>query len=754
MTRIIALLVLGPLAWQSSLGQSGTVTGNVTDAEGSAIPGAHVVLIELGRGTATSVGGAFHIENVPAGRHVIEISAVGFERRQLEVEVGQGMIVELNVVLEERLVESDEVVVTAVRRPQATALVPVSVSLATHADLVARNVRSLDEALRFIPGVQMAENQVTIRGSSGFSYNVGSRVLLLVDGMPLLGPETGGVPFEALPMPQVARIEVVKGPGSALYGSGALGGVINVITREFPDRPETSVSLYGGVHDPVRHETWREKWNEASDYRPVVGLSATHARKFGADAGGWLHVSYRKDEGYLRLAADEVFQAYAKLGWDPGSRFSFRLFGGLTARERDAFLYWGGIDDVLNPGNLDLLSPGSDGATGTNDNRSIQGSILPSVRHQISPRVFQTFRLRYFLVQIRPIDEFGRSRPLEAGTSGFRFGGEWQIDWAPSQADYFAAGISADANAARSDFFRSGTGGYVFAQPEFGSFAQYERQMTERFNVLVGLRLDAYQVDTTTTASRLSPKLNASYSVSDDIVLRASFGRGFRVPGIAERYIDNQDFFPFFPNHTLRPELSTGYELGVRVQEASIATIGYSFDAAAFWTDYDGLVEPRFVTDPQSTGSLQPGFQFVNLTRARILGAELTANLTFWSRISGMLGYTYLHARDLTDDLPLAFRSRHLLKTTLDYDTGLGIRIGIDYRLASKPERVDTDFARFVPDADMMVPTHVVDGRLAYTIGPLTTDLLVTNLLDYYYVERPAYLAPPRQVMVRLRLDF
>ena len=77
----------------------------------------------------------------------------------------------------------------------------------------------------------------------------------------------------------------------------------------------------------------------------------------------------------------------------------------------------------------------------------------------------------------------------------------------------------------------------------------------------------------------------------------------------------------------------------------------------------------------------------------------------------------------------------------------------LDYRGASTPGRVDTDFARFVPDADLMVPMHVVDARIAYTYQFVTVDLTVSNAFDYYYVERPAYLAPPRQIIVRLRVD-
>ncbi|HEX7072244.1 MAG TPA: TonB-dependent receptor [Rhodothermales bacterium] len=732
--------------------QTGVIAGRVEDESAAPIPGAQILLEGTNTGTAAEDDGGFLIAGLPPGEHALLVSALGFQRHHETVVVVAGDTTRVRVALTEQPLESAEVIVTAVRRPQASVLVPLSVSVLSRDDLLSRNVRSLDEALRYVPGVQMAENQVNIRGSSGFSYNVGSRVLLLVDGVPLLGPETGGVPFDALPMPQVARIEVVKGPGSALYGSGALGGIINVITRDFPERPETSVSVFAGVHDPVRHRQWRDKWSGAEVYRGLGGGSFTHARRFGRQAGGWLHAAYRRDRGYLRLAADEVFQAYAKLGWEPTSAVSLRLLGGITARERDAFLYWGGIDDPLNPGNLDLLAPGSSDATGTNDNRSIQVGILPTVRHALSPRFVHTLRLRYFLVQIRPIDEFGKSRPLEKGTSGFRFGGEWQLDWSPSGGGFLTAGISADANAARSEFFRGADGGYVLAQPEFAAFAQYERQLGRRWSLLGGLRLDAYQIDTVTTSTRLSPRFSLSYSVASASTIRASFGRGFRVPGIAERYIDNQDFFPFFPNHRLRPELSTGYEIGYRLERPA-STPWLNLDAALFWNDFEGLVEPTFVTDPDASGTARPGFQFVNVTRARIRGGEVSVDAEIAPGGVLKLAYTFLWTRDLDADQALAFRSPHLLKTSLDWSLTRSLRAGVDYRFSSKPQRVDSDFAKFVRDAELMVSQHVVDVRASWSWSHFVLAALVTNALDYYYVERPAYLAPPRQFVLQVRAD-
>ena len=749
------LLLIVVLMVPASAAQPATVAGDVRDASGQTIPGASILLVGSGRGTASGPDGAFVLTDLAPGDHQLAASAVGFLTDTSHVELAPGDTAMVEFVLVETTYRSSEVVVTALRRPEITALVPVSVSVLSHAELESRNVTALDDALRYAPGVQVAENQISVRGSYGFSYNVGSRVLLLVDGVPMLGPETGGVPFDLIPVPQIERIEIIKGPGSALYGSGALGGIINIITAALPTEPTSSVRLYGGLHDPVRHDAWRREWSDAGRWRAYGGISVSHARRVAQSAGGWAHVAYRADPGYLRANRDQLLQLYAKIGWSPSNRFSMNVLGGATVRERDSFLYWNGIADVLSPGNLDLLSAGEGDATGVNDNHSIQLSVLPTVRHVVNGSLFYHVRLRFFHVQIRPIDEFGRRRPLESGTAGYRFGGEWQLDWTPSKSSYLTAGVSADGNAARSDFFRGSGGGVRFAQPEFGTFVQWERQFSDHLNVLFGARFDFYKIDSTASASKLSPKLSASYALSPYTLLRASFGQGFRVPGIAERYINNQDFFPFFPNHRLRPETSTGYEIGLRSQWGDQGSVfAGTFDAALFWSDYDHLVEPKFVTDPAAAGLRSHGFQFVNLVRARIRGAEAAIEARIDRRSSLGISYTLLDASDLAEGRPLSFRSRHLAKISLTSALLDRLSLGADYRYASLPQRVDTDFASFVRDADVMVPSHVLDARLEYTGRHAALALIVYNVLDYYYVERPAYLAPPRRALLQLRLDF
>ena len=163
---------------------------------------------------------------------------IGFAASVQSVTLAEPELVLPDIVLAQEVLETDGVVVIANRREQDVLTVPVSVAVMAPEELAVRNILSLDDALRQFSGVHVQGNQVSVRGSSGFAYNVGSRVLLLLDGLPLLSPDTDGIPFESLPFAQIARIEVLKGPGSALYGGGALGGVINVVTRRFADSPK------------------------------------------------------------------------------------------------------------------------------------------------------------------------------------------------------------------------------------------------------------------------------------------------------------------------------------------------------------------------------------------------------------------------------------------------------------------------------------------------------------------------------------
>lgn len=745
MRVLLLLLTIGLLVPAVSDAQSYQIEGRVVDQDGVPIPGVNVVVAGTTFGAATDADGIYRIENVPSGTIRLVASAIGFQRVTRDFLIERSLT-RIDFVLLEDVLQSGEVVITASRRPQALLEVPASVSVLSTADIEVRNIVALDDALRYVPGVNVQENQVNVRGSSGFAYNTGSRVLLLLDGMPLLTPDTDGMPFDALPVAQIARIEVLKGPGSALYGGGALGGVVNVITRDAGEEPRTVVSGFAGAHAPVRYDLWRAGYPKGGEFRTFGGFTASHSRRLSDTWSGWFNLAVRRDNGYLNYTTASFLQAFTKVNWAPRAGTRGELLLGYLNREKDNFLFWNGARDALNPGSLAIGSPStSANPTGTNDILANQLTVLPSFSSLIGDHLAYAVRGRLFGSILRPIDNDGKPKPMDEGTFGIRYGGEVQVDYIPTESRTITFGASGDALATQSTFFVTADGDSTGGQPETALFSQWEERLGA-VSLSGGVRLDRYAIDTGTTLQRLSPKLALSWSVGPATSVRISYGHGFRAPSLAERFTDNQDFFPIVRNLTLKPERNASFEAGIRDTRKISDAWTLETDVATFISDYYDLIEPRLVTELRA-------FQFINVAEARITGTEISAEANRGdTRVR--FGYTLLDTEDTSTGLALPSRSRHQLTTGLELGVTSGLALGADLRIMSAAERVDSDFALFVQDADLLVPMRVLDLRASYRRGPLTATVLLNNALDYYYLERPAYLAPPRHAQVRIQATF
>lgn len=724
------------------------VRGRVTDDGGLPLPGVNVILEGTVRGTATDPDGRYLLEDLPAGLVTLRFSAVGFFTQHHTLRLAANETSTLDVVLQEQTLLGEEVVVTASRRERPALSVPVSVSVLSTDELTRRNTVILDEALRTVSGVNVLGNQINVRGSSGFAYNTGSRVLLMLDGMPLLTPDSDGVPLEALPASEIRQIEVLKGPGSALYGSGALGGVINVITRDMPDEAaETRIKTFAGAWDPVRHEVWRNGWKHGDEYRPFWGFTASHARRHSPSLAWWTSFSIRRDAGYMALSGRDVFHGFGKLAWQPSSSLRVETLMGIMARERDNFLFWESARNVLSPGRVSLEGSSDPNASpnGASDNFVRQISFLPLVRHIVSPSFYHEARLRVFGILLQPIDDqTGERKDVQEGTLGARYGGEWQAHWFPSDTRSVIFGLTRDEMTTKSSFFVTNDGDRIGGQPETAAFAHLEQSLGEDWQLVGGLRFDHYRIDAKDTESRVSPKISVAWTGIPSQTIRLAVGDGFRVPSFAERFTDNRDYLPIIRNLELRPETSRSIEAGWRGVASSLLPGAFSWDWSVFHNTYEGFIEPRLVPAEQA-------FQFINLEKARITGAEWMFEWTSPAeRWATSLGYTYLHSEDGETGLELPFRPAHQVVATVDVQIGSSWRIGADGRYISEPARLETDFARFVPDADVMVDTRVLDVRASWKRGPFGAAFLIQNATEYHYVDRPAILGEPRRFTIQL----
>lgn len=259
------------------------------------IEGAIVTLPEVLRRVTTNDRGEFTFENIPNGRWLISAQAIGFASlsRRVPVPAPGGDVVEIR--LEPSAVELTPVTVTTSRgRATSGREATSSISVLGADEIAATPSGTTDELLRSIPGVQLplvnstvnfpANPSVAIRGV-GLGDN-GTRTLVLVDGLPANGAFFGNVFWNRVPRQNVERIEVVRGGGgSSLFGSYAMGGVINILTRSIDDKPRATTEIKGG-----KHGLFQADGSAGTGIGPVrVGISG----------------NYFRNDGYFRVAPED-----------------------------------------------------------------------------------------------------------------------------------------------------------------------------------------------------------------------------------------------------------------------------------------------------------------------------------------------------------------------------------------------------------------------------------------------------------------
>ncbi len=254
MTRkaLVLLTLLGCFA--SSLIAQHRAEGVVLE-HGSRLPvaGAHV---RIGpKVTATDLNGFFSIDGLDPGLQTITVTAIGFEEHIASLQLGPGQKQEkLTILLKEKMQGLDEVVVTATRSENRISDIPGRIEMISPEKLRLTVSQSIDEVLALLPGVTVSrsfglfshKSTVSMRGLGG---NEQARTLVLVDGIPVNKADGGSVNWNLISMLDIERVELLKGPGSALYGGNAMGGVINVIRRKPSHKTEANLGLSYGTYN-------------------------------------------------------------------------------------------------------------------------------------------------------------------------------------------------------------------------------------------------------------------------------------------------------------------------------------------------------------------------------------------------------------------------------------------------------------------------------------------------------------------------
>ena len=719
---VLACLSSAPLAGVRAQGNA-VLYGSVHDTLGQPLR-AYVRLVEGGRAALADGRGRYRL-TVPAGTLVVRIALIGFEAVTDTLRLAAGDSLQRDYRLNPAVVQLPPTIVTAAKRSQFLDQAVTSVAIVSDTDVARHAVTTIDEAVNKAPGVQFLNGQVNIRGSSGYVQGLGSRVLLLVDGVPANQGDRGGINWDVIPLEQVERAEVVKGAGSALYGSAALGGVVNVITRDIQPGFHARLRALGGAYANPPAAIWSFRdYTGAREGLDVTGSYGTDRARGSFTGGGW------HSDGYREQDRRNHWQTAGKAQWLASPDTRVTAAGSWVSDQYETPLVWctrGTCDDrgqAFQPFMIDVSGRGS-------LTRSDKGYLAGTVEHHASEGLGWHARAswgRTHFTDFQPgRDDWGVAN---------RFGAEFRGELHPSGNRVATVGTEATFSDVRTNIFTgdtnlTGNAIRTHDQREFAAYAEGEQPLG-RARLTAGVRTDFIVVDGGGLSTVLSPRIGAVLPTVRTGVWRASVGRGFRAPSLAERFVSTTvQAFRVVPNPDLHSETAWSFELG----NAATISPAVRSDAALFWTEAYDLIEPTVDTSGAR-------IQFRNVARARLAGLDLAVATTPFIRgLTATLSYTLLYARELAHDAvperPLAFRPRHLVTLGADYQRG-AVSVGGDFRYTSRFERVE------LYETDPRVAEKVLNLRASAAWGPWTLRAQVANALNYIYNLVPRTLEPVR----------
>ena len=525
---------------------------------------------------------------------------------------------------ENQNVEIPAVIVTATRTEQALNEVPISVTLVDEKELKRNPNLDVPSQLATVPGVQIhgqtGARRVLIRGMSG------SRTLILVDGVKQ--PELRGIDgsFYNIDPANIERIEVIKGPASVLYGSDAVGGTVNIITKKGGEEGKP-ISFYTGMVYDSSVDSMEAKValsGRANGFNYRISGSGVNADDRDTPQGKLWHSAYTQREYAGNLGYD----------WEKGSiNFSFDNYQGTSETVYTATM--GGMTVVTDPWVI-ATTANTVGETPRNDRTSYNAKL---VLYDLSEQL-KKFTVSGFVQDLRresdTLPTFRHStHPIGAKTATTynnhdTYGGSVQSEWQFGSSHYVTFGLDYDKSEFTSTALSFSTTGSISGSPDLRAgyqetlafFGQDEWDITDDLTATLGLRYTNVETALTkysTNASMIDSSTNSNvvgslglvYSGIENFYIRALYSQGYRDGNLLQKYMGSGT--RMLANPDLKPETSDNYEFGIRYDGGNL-----NVDLALFYND---------LTDGLSMNEVSPNvYQYINFSQVKSSGLELAVN--------------------------------------------------------------------------------------------------------------------------------
>lgn len=670
------------------------VSGCVTDEKGETLPYATILIKGTTYGTASDVNGRYLLEVKQPGSYSLLVRYAGFTQHEQQVFLNRDTVIDFR--LKEDALNLNEVTVTATRTPKLLKDAPVITRVITTEDIRRINAVTVQDLLQTeLPGLEFTremdgQTSIHMQGMSG------KYILFLVDGERMAGETLNNVDYNRLNASEIERVEIVRGGASALYGSNAIGGVVNIITKN-ANKP-FSANVYGN-YGLWKGSDKEDKTLHEQRYGTTIGLKQDKVSSLTT-------FNYKQKSSYLLIDADGTSQPVnggndynvsEKLSWRVNEKMTLTGKGGLYFRDvdnRDAGYAEQKVKDRYRNYN---------GSLRMNYNITAEQNLEASYlldrynkydRYTVRGVDSLNYRNTQHTARLQYTNAFGKGNTLTGG------------------AEFF-----------RDELMSYQFDGNVHSTNDYILFAQHDFDITKKLNVVYGVRMDYYN----SFGAHFSPSLSLMYKLNP-VTFRGAYSRGFRAPSLKEMYTNwdmgGMGWFQIIGDPNLKPELSNNFSLSAEYSRdrVNLSVIGYYNDInRKITTVYNSEAREAVYTNVDNSGI---GGLDVNLAVKCPLGFTVKT------------AYTYVHEKLEQNGINVSSTRPHSATLGVNYEFSLKnyfLNVALNGRFMGK---LDTNEATDTMGTDY-VPVHypsyqmwrlVVSQRFcrAYTL-----QLSVDNLLNY-----------------------
>ncbi|WP_339712479.1 TonB-dependent receptor [Cyclobacterium amurskyense] len=610
---LFALFLYSPVRGQ----KRGVVTGRVVAESGVALEFANVGIRKISLGGVTDQNGSFSIQNVPYGEHILTASMIGFEPKQIKIEVsanksGESYLFTLN----ETAGALGEVVVSGTMKEVSKLDSPVPVEVYSANFFRANPTPSVFESLQNVNGVRPQINcNVCNTGDIHINGLEGPYTMVLIDGMPIVSGLSSVYGLTGIPQALIERVEVVKGPASTLYGSEAVGGLINIITKKPSSAPLLTADVFS---------------TDWADVNADLGLRYNLSDKtqglLGVNYFNYQNALDKNEDGFTDVTLQNRISVFNKFNFDRKSGKNFSVAGRYVYEDR-----WGG--------EMDWSSEYRGG-------------------DEIYAESIYTSRWEMFGVYQLPVEEDlnfqfstnGHKQNSVYGDTPYiadQYIGFGQLTWnKPLKYHDLLFGM-----AYRYTYYDDNTPATAteneINEPSIthlpGAFIQDEITFNETHKILLGMRYDYNSLH----GSIVSPRINYKWtSKNKQDVIRLSLGNGYRVANVfTEDHAALTGAREVVFEEELDPETSWNANLNLvkKIYTASQVYIG--LDASAFYTYFNNAILPDYETDPNK-------IIYGNLDGSAVSkGASLNVEMSWLNGLNIIVGGTLMDVSVTENDV-------------------------------------------------------------------------------------------------------